>query len=67
MPLLDAIIVIMQYPCDQAVASARDQALARVLPYGSRRTHIGVWSRRRTVSSCRITILRLSDNYITSV
>ena len=61
--MLDAIIMIAQYARDQAVVSARDQALARVPLYGSRRTHIRVWSLRRTASSCRIAILRSSDNY----
>ena len=40
--MADAINEIAQYARDQAVASAYDQALARVSPYGSRRTHIGV-------------------------
>ena len=40
--VLDAIIVIAQYARDQAVVSARDQALACLsiaAPYGSQRTH----------------------------
>ena len=62
--MLVAIIVIAQYARDQAVVSARDQALARVSPHRmDHREHIFVWSLRRTVSSNRITILRLPDNY----
>ena len=61
--MLDAIIVIAQYARDQAVVSARDQALAWVSPrrmdHGE---HISVWSLQRTVSSYGITILRLPDN-----
>ena len=59
--MLDAIIVIAQYARDQAVVSARDQAVSpRCMDHGE---HISVWSLRRTVSSYRITILRLPDNY----
>ena len=62
--MITSIIVIVQYARDQAVVSARDQALALVSPrrmdHGE---HIFVWSLRRTISSYRITILRLPDNY----
>ena len=53
--MLDAISVIAQYARDQAVASARD--------HRAHGEHIFVWSRRRTVSSCRINILRSPDHY----
>ena len=65
--MLDAIIVIAQYACDQAMGSARDQAakvsLRRVDHYHGEHTPGIVWSLRRTVSSCRIAILHLPDNY----
>ena len=62
--MLGAIIVIAQYARDQAVASARDKALASVSPSRMNHgEHILVWSLRITESSCRITILRLPDNY----
>ena len=64
--MLGAIIVIAQYARDQAVASTRDQALASVSVLPSRidhGEHVFVWSLRITASSCRITILRLPDNY----
>ena len=62
--MVDAIIVIAQYARDQAVVSARDQALACVSPRRKEHgEHIFVWSLRRTVSSYRITILCLPDNY----
>ena len=58
--------MIAQYARDQAVVSARDQALAwvspRLMDHGEH-IHVFVWSLRRTVSSYRITILRLPDNY----
>ena len=57
--MVDAIIVIAQYARDQAVVSARDQALA-CMDHGE---HIFVWRLRRTVSLYRITILCLPDNY----
>ena len=59
--MLDAINVIAQYARDQAVVSARDQAVSpRRMVH---REHISVWSLRRT-ASYRITILRLPDiNY----
>ena len=67
--MLDAIIVIAQYARDQAMGSPRDQAakvsLRRVDHYHARRNTLPafVWSLRRTVSSCRIAILYLPDNY----
>ena len=66
--MLDAIIVIVQYARDQAVVSARNQALPWVspaAPYGSRRKHICLESSKngKIVWSYRITILRLPDNY----
>ena len=68
--MLDAIIVIPQYARDQAMGSARDQAakvsLRRVDDWITitENTHPAfVWSLRRTVSSCRIAILHLPDNY----
>ena len=63
--MLGAIIVIAQYARDQAVASARDQALASESPRRMNHgEHVFVWSLRITpASSCRITILRLPDNY----
>ena len=64
--MLDAIDVIAQYARDQAVVSARDRALARVSPRlmdHGQHIHVFVWSLRRTVSSYRITILRLPDDY----
>ena len=62
--MLDAIIVIAQYSSDQAVVSARDQALPRVSPRCmDHREHISVWSLRRMERSYRITILHLPDNY----
>ena len=62
--MLGAISVIAQCARDQAVASARDQALASVSPRRMNHgEHIFVWSLRITASSCRITILRLPDNY----
>ena len=61
--MLDAINVIAQYARDQAVVSARDQALAVSPRRMVHREHISVWSLRRT-ASYRITILRLPDiNY----
>ena len=63
--MLDAIIVIAQYARDQAVVSARDQALAGVSPRpmnDGEHIHVSVWSLRRT-ACYRITILRLPDNY----
>ena len=55
---------VAQYARDQAVASARDQALASVSPRRMNHgEHIFVWSLRIMASSCRITILRLPDNY----
>ena len=62
--VLDAIIVIAQYARDQAMGSARDQAakvsLRRADHYHGEHTP---GSLRRTVSSCRIAILHLPDNY----
>ena len=56
--------MIAQYARDQGVASARDQAQARVSPRSmDHGEDIFVWSLVRTVSSCRITILRWPDNY----
>ena len=53
-----------QYARDQAVASARDQALASVSPaVWITENTLFVWSLRMTASSCRITILRLADKY----
>ena len=54
--MLVAIIVIAQYAHDQAVVSAHDQALIAAS------TRRNVWSLRRTISSNRITFLRLPDN-----
>ena len=65
--MLDAIIVIAQYARDQAVVSARDEALPwvspRLMDHG--RTHICLESSKngKIVWSYRITILRLPDNY----
>ena len=64
--MFDAIDVIAQYARDQAVVSARDQAsiAARLMDHGEHiHVHVFVWCLRRTVSSYRITILRLPDNY----
>ena len=65
--MLDAIIVIAQYARDQAmVAHVTKQLKYRCAVWITitENTHSAfVWSLRRTVSSCRIAILHLSDNY----
>ena len=64
--MLDAIIVIAQYARDQAMG-ARDQAakvsLRRVDHYHGKHTPGICLESSRTVSSCRIAILHLPDNY----
>ena len=66
--MLDAIIVIVQYAHDQAMGSARDQAakvsLRHVDHYhGEHTPSICLESSKNGISSCRIAILHLPDNY----